>query len=192
MFGRTSEKVVDHFVNTGVVTNDDRELYQYGLNQGLTIVLNIVTTLVIGLLLNMVWQSILFMIAYIPIRTYAGGYHARTPLKCYIISVIMIIAVLLVIKFIVFSIIPFTVFTITSALIIVILAPVADANKPLEDIESKVYKRKTLVFLAVEIFITIGLIIFGLVNIAVCIASALIVLSVMLGIGVINNSKQKK
>ena len=39
------------------------------------------------------------MVTYIPIRVYAGGYHARINLRCYIFSVLMLIGVSYTLKF---------------------------------------------------------------------------------------------
>ena len=46
----------------------------------------------------MLFETIIFIITYIPIRIYAGGYHARTQTKCYIFSVFMLILALYIIK----------------------------------------------------------------------------------------------
>ena len=39
-----------------------------------------------------------FILAYIPIRSYAGGYHASTQLRCYILSNAVVVAVLIAIR----------------------------------------------------------------------------------------------
>lgn len=188
MFNRVSEKIVNSFVRNGIVTAEDRELYQYGVKQGLTVALNIATTLVVGLLLNMVWQSALFMLAYIPIRVFAGGYHAKTPLRCYMLSVVMIAVVLLTMQFISFTAFACVSLSVLSALIIVLLSPIEDMNKPLDETETRVYRKRTLAVLVFELLIVIGLITVGLLDIAVCIALALSVLSIMLVAGKAKNS----
>ena len=38
-----------------------------------------------------VFESIAFLVFYIPLRSYAGGYHASTPWRCYFISIVFII-----------------------------------------------------------------------------------------------------
>ena len=54
--------------------------------------------IIIGLLFNMICESIIFMVSYSILRIYAGGYHASTPIRCYLFSIVMIVAVLLLMK----------------------------------------------------------------------------------------------
>ncbi|WP_303864846.1 accessory gene regulator B family protein [Alkalibaculum bacchi] len=72
------DRITDWFIRNEVIPLEDKELYTYGLKQGSLMVLNIGTIIIIGIILKMIWQSILLMFVYIPLRTYAGGYHART------------------------------------------------------------------------------------------------------------------
>ncbi|WMM26571.1 accessory gene regulator B family protein [Tissierella sp. MB52-C2] len=72
------EKVTSYFIANGVIEDEDRQIYAYGLHQGLLILLNITTTILIGFMFRAVWESILFMIVYIPLRAYGGGYHAKS------------------------------------------------------------------------------------------------------------------
>ena len=94
------ERLTNHFVVNEVIRDEDREIYYYGLYQGFLIIVNIITAIIIGVIFRMVWQSILFMLAYVPLRTYGGGYHAKTEGRCYLISIALASGVLLAIKFI--------------------------------------------------------------------------------------------
>ena len=49
------EKITDSFIQNGVIPSEDKDLYTYGLEQGTLMVLNIATTIVIGIVLRMVW-----------------------------------------------------------------------------------------------------------------------------------------
>jgi len=122
-------------------------------------------------------------VAYIPLRIYAGGYHARTHLKCYICSVVLIVSALLAIEFIPWT--NFIAITISaiSGLIIYILSPVEDKNKPLDAVEVKVYGKKASIILVFELGILILLIISRVINIAACVSVSLFILSVMLIFG---------
>lgn len=54
---------------------------------GITVLLNLISTIVIGVIASNVFESIAFFVFYIPLRSYAGGYHASTPRRCYFISI---------------------------------------------------------------------------------------------------------
>lgn len=183
MFEKTSEKITNAIAQNGTIKAEDKELYKYGIEQGMMILLNLCTTLIIGAVFKMVWQSILFTAAYIPIRSYAGGYHSKTPQRCYIFSILMIIAVLWGMKYFdntYFICIALLVF---ASIIILLLSPVEDKNKPLDKLEKHVYKKRTLIILGIEILIILLFLVIDILSISFCMVIALFSLSIMLVLG---------
>ena len=183
MFEKTSEKITNAIAQNGTIKAEDKELYKYGIQQGMMILLNLCTTLIIGAVFKMVWQSILFTAAYIPIRSYAGGYHSKTPQRCYIFSILMIIAVLWGMKYFnntYFICIALLVF---ASIIILLLSPVEDKNKPLDKLEKHIYKKRTLIILGIEILIILLFLVIDILSISFCMVIALFSLSIMLVLG---------
>jgi len=181
-------RITDRLIVNGAIRAEERELYEYGLQQGLLILINMFTTVTIGFLLKMVWQSILFMIIYIPLRSFAGGYHAKTQSRCYFFSILLTASVLLAIK-----LIPGTNFNIiglalAAGIIIYALAPVEDANKPLDETEAAVYKKWTRVILAVELCTMLLMVVLGVNGVSLCISASMSALSIMLVIGKVKQS----
>jgi accessory gene regulator B len=187
MFVRISRNISGSMVKNGIVSPSNQELCRYGIQQIFMTLLNVSVTLAIALLMNMLAESVLFMAAYISLRRYAGGYHSRTPLRCCVFSGVMMAVVLSAIRFIEFSAVVCLVVAAISAVVIVLLSPVADANKPLDEVERKVYRRRALIILSVELLIVVGLIASGLADIAACMVLALAALGIMLMLGEINN-----
>lgn len=184
---RFANSVTQKFVDVGIIKYKDKELYAYGLWQGIALLYNFATIMILALIFKMFWQSMIFMIAYSLIRPYAGGYHARTPLKCYLFSVVIIIAVLWLIKYIPWnSFICFIMITVAS-IIIFILSPVEDKNKPLDKIEQVVFKKRTNILLSILVGLAIFLLLVGLESISIYIGIALAVLAAMLILGKIKN-----
>jgi accessory gene regulator B len=95
------------------------------------------------------------MVLYFPLRSFAGGFHSRTRLGCYITSVVLMSAALLSIRYLTLSLPVYMLVMFPTALALYILAPVEDANKPLDQIEIRVYRKRarTIVFLEGIIFI---------------------------------------
>ncbi len=182
MYG-VCEKAAVLMVQNEIISSEDKEIYVYGLEQGFILLVNILTTLLIGFLFNKVLETIVFLVTYIPLRIYAGGYHARTQLRCYISSVVLIVSALLAIEFIPWT--NFIVITIStiSGLIIFILSPVEDMNKPLDTAEVKVYGKKARMILGLELVVLILLMVFGVENVAECVSTSLLVMSAMLILG---------
>lgn len=192
IFAMLSHKIGNNLVHSNVIKEEDAEIYIYGINQILVSVLNVSSALIIGLVFDMFLESIIFMAAYIPLRSFAGGYHAKTPLRCYILSLIMITIILAGIKYLpVANIVYYSVLAAT-VLIVFLLSPVEDKNKPLDEIEQKVYKKSAIIISAVEIVICL---IFRLINLdSLFIAGtySFVMLSVMLISGKFKNYLSKK
>lgn len=177
------DKYVNMLIYNGIIENEDREIYAYGLKQGILVIINIIITILIGLSLNMVWESIIFMVSYVPLRIYAGAYHARTQLRCFWYSILLILSVLLTIKFI-----PWTNFIILglaliSGTIIYLLAPVEDENKPLTESEVKAYRNRTRNILLLELVSILILTTNNMYTEGVCILLSILALSIMLIVG---------
>lgn len=177
------EKAADLMVQNEIITSEDREIYAYGLRQGFILLINILTTLLIGFAFNKTTETIVFLASYIPLRIYAGGYHARTQMGCYVFSIVMIISVLLAIEFIPWTNSICITISMVFASIIFFLSPVEDTNKPLDAAEVKVYRRKARMILGIELGVLVLLITLGTKVIVSCIAISLLVQCVMLILG---------
>lgn len=70
-----------------------------------------------------------FMAAYIPLRIFVGGYHAKTSLRCYIFSVIMLIIVSIGMKYLSMAEWVYYAVLLAMALVMFVLSPVEDRNK---------------------------------------------------------------
>ena len=145
------EPSVEAMIKAGIIQESEKELYLFGI-QGLVLLLvNLATTAAIGMLFGMLWQSFLFSAAYIPLRRYAGGYHAKTQARCYCLSVLLISGVLLMLKYVSFSAIAELIILAVSAAVIFVKAPVESVNKPLNVKEWRVFRLKARVILLTEL-----------------------------------------
>lgn len=185
MFRYVSEKITNRLLRKNVIEYDDFEIYQFGLEQLFSTILNILTTIIIGIVFGELWNAVLFVLAFMMLRTYAGGYHFPTPLGCYLLTVSIIIAVLSVIKSVEINFFVCTGLLIVSSVIILLLAPVESKNKPLDDIECVVYREKTVGIWSIEVMSAVAFLVMGLKEVTVCIVMAFIVLSISLVVGVI-------
>jgi len=192
MMNNISERIADSLVNAGAAPLEDKALYEYGIRQGILLVINIATAVLIGLVLGMFWQSIIFLLAYNPVRTYSGGYHARTALACYLLSIPMMLFVLLGIKMLPWNGYICAIALLCSVVIIVVLAPVADPNKPLNEKEKIVYKGKARTYTAVFFGAALMLWVVGMRQVSLSIMMALGVAAVMLVLGTIKNGNMRK
>lgn len=193
LFEKTSVKITNILERQEIIDEDDREICAYGLRQAFFSVLNAATALLIGFLMKMPVQAVAFTAAYIPIRIYAGGYHASSAEKCWAFSAVMLMSALCIIR-----IVPdeyqfcITALAVISGLIIIYMSPVEDSNKPLDKDEIKVYHLKTIDAVLIEFIIVASLYILGLKSIVVSAQTAWCSLAVMMIMGRIKNHNLKQ
>lgn len=192
MFENISERITSFLIENKVILTEDKDIYSYGLRQLFMMILNITITILLGIIFKELWQSILFSLVYIPLRSYAGGYHARTPMRCTLFSTVMVCIALLLMKFLTFTRISIVVMLIVSSLIIILLSPVEDKNKPLDDLEKIVYKKRTLIILTIEVIITIVTLLLNFSSFSLCLVLSITSLSCMLILGTIKNRLNKR
>lgn len=117
------------------------------------------TLLFLGFVFNCVPRCLLFLILYLPLRIYAGGFHAKTKIGCYLISAFTFLFVVL---YPADTTIHFyhLVFPCISTCIIYYFSPVSATNKPLDDLEALHYKKmaRKILFSEILFFLLILLI----------------------------------
>lgn len=148
----------------GLCKNEDKEIVSVGIYLALEVFFNIITTLCIGLLFDMVLESLVFLCAFAFIRIYAGGYHCSKSISCYLLSIAILLSALIIIKNVpkeVMLIVSF-VFCIINIPVFVKLVPVETKNKPLDQEEKNYYAKKAKIYLLIEYALIISLFLFDL------------------------------
>lgn len=185
------KKVADLFsewlVEREIVGKDDKDLYAYGFWQGSVLLFNFLTVAFIGIMASMLWQSVVFAIAYGLLRPVAGGFHARTQKKCYFYSILLLVLALGILRWEQWNVKNCMLVVVVSGVIIFKLAPVEDENKPLDDIEVVVYKHRSGLIFGVLAFAVSILLLINKIEIASCISVSIMTASVMLVLGEARN-----
>lgn len=182
-----SNKITKKLVDINIIEEADSELYEYGFWQGGVLFFNFLTVVLLGIIFNMLLESIIFLIFYGLLRTIAGGYHARTQHACYILSIILIIVVLTILKTFPSNTILCCILTILSISVIFILAPVQDENKLLDETEKRLFKKLSRVISLIYGLIIFLLFLFNKNDLAYCVVISLFTLTIMLILGKIRN-----
>lgn len=185
------DKITDYLVTNKTIQEEDKDIYSYGLKQGVIMLLQTFLVLLVGIVWQMWWQTVLFIFSYTPLRLSSGGIHAGRQWLCFICTVLHAVVVLLVIKYIECSNVLIIAAIAVSTLIILFLAPVEDRNKPFDDAERIVFKKRTRIVLAIELAAVVILILFGLSEAAKSISFTHVSLSVMVILGTVKNTINK-
>ena len=77
-----AECIVENLIAAAVVEKVDRKLYVYGFFLLITRFFFFLVTIAFGCLLGIPFESVIFYIVFILLRSYAGGVHAKTEMAC--------------------------------------------------------------------------------------------------------------
>lgn len=141
-----------------IISEDEKEIVQFGLESIEGNLLSIVLILAVGSCFQRFYDAMLLWVLLFPLRKNAGGFHASTKLRCCIMSIVQ-----LAISFLIFSgffctNIFYGISVTVAGCIICILAPLGNSSKELDIVEYKVYRRRCrLVLLLEEMFFVISL-----------------------------------
>ena len=168
------------------------EIIKYGIERGKVILISTVVALTLGCVTGVLFQSIVFLVAFCLLRRYAGGYHADTQERCYVISFAAVAITFWSMKKVQYNITADILINGFCLLIILFLAPVENSNRRLEEEERKKYGRKTKV-----IAITISLLnaFFrwkGYHNVVISILAAYLLVTISLVLGCIKLMRENK
>ena len=176
MISKKIEELADMIVENSNKNQVDREIIVYGLKTGIEQITSVVTTIFLGSILGLVLESLVFFISFSTIRIYAGGYHTKQPTHCYVMSCGIIMLALLIIKLapMKYALIVCVFLIIISVIIMIKLAPIQAINKPLDKEEQYHYRRKTLLYLGIEVILALGFYLFELYSFTLAIGLAII------------------
>jgi len=150
-----AKKTVDWLMQGGQVVDDDRRVYEFGLDKLFSSLVNFFFAVILGLVFGVFWQTVMFYIVYIMLRVYAGGYHAKKPLVCFFASIGILFPCVVAIRFYQIWRTPLVFWSLllVSVVALAIVAPVEHKNKRLDVLEKTIYRRRLLRNLAI---VTIG------------------------------------
>lgn len=153
MISKISERLSSKLITDGTISEDDKELYDYGLFMLLSYIVYLCLTCILGLIFQCFFESIVFYIVFQAIRKFAGGYHASTELKCEALTTLSILLCIVVIRLsrtYDFQTV-LLIFSSMATICIFCLCPLDTPEKPLSVKEFKYFRKISLTILFVII-----------------------------------------
>ncbi|WP_295066998.1 accessory gene regulator B family protein [Ruminococcus sp.] len=186
--------IMKKLLRNGYVKNDDAEIVRYGLE--ITIMKTVLTSLalIIAAILKSFIAIIIFLMFFIMLRSCCGGYHSSSRIGCIILSITMLMIIIVISKLLrnPERLYVSALFSGTGAIIITIFAPTETPTKPFDDIERKVFRRRSLIATAIAIAIAAVTAALRLYMPLLSVSSAIFVTAVLLIAGRISNRKGAK
>lgn len=159
MLFRISQRIVSVWSNEQIIQNGSEEAYVYGVQLLLSTVMNVLCIAVISVFAGKPFAWIPFLTGFIPIRITAGGFHAKTPFRCFSIFCVSYSACILLLNVVNDNLtIPWII--INSLIVMLVVyrySPLPAANKPLSALEMK--QKRMLSFMMVALLLLLKIVI---------------------------------
>lgn len=184
MIERFANRIVQKQLDARLIQQQDISVYLYGYTLMLEVLVNIFIAVVLGTIFQSLLTVIIFSFFFIPLRSFAGGWHASKAWICTLFSSILLIINILLIKYDAITMAPplLTVFYLICVGVVCCLAPQDTKSKRLSDNEKKHYKKIVLFLSSIDIMCFVLFLIVDIASIAeiIFLANASVMCSLIL------------
>lgn len=190
MIDQIAGHISSFFIKKKIIAEDQKEIYDYSFEILISTLMNLLCLIIISLIFDKVLVTLLFIVGFIPLRSVAGGYHAKTHLRCSLILIATYLMFLKTITLIPSSKVLLSVLccSLVSTILIFMLAPVQDKNNPLSDKEIEILKAKSRTMIVIyTALVTIMYLIFSEKVYSLSLAMGCLLVSLSLSASVIRN-----
>lgn len=187
-----STVVVRWLINSKAILPDDKENYEYAVFCFLITFTPLALVMIIGALLNIFLESVLFVLPFMFLRKFSGGFHLKSMIHCLIFSTFLISLFLVSIKFIVnYDVdVIVSILVFISSISLMIFSPIDSEARKLSDKEKEVFKKILIIMLVIIVSTYIILLYKKLINIYIPIGCG-VMLTSLLQVPCILNRKQQ-
>lgn len=178
-------------VEQGIITKEDIGIYQYGIQTGFLMLLNLFTALLIGLFTEKLLLVAVFTASFMTLRSYTGGYHSCSRIFCYISSSLVLFVPIYSAGW--FQELQNQSHVIATGLLIILmliasgiilwLSPMDSKNRILDAEEKRYFRKKAKVILGTQLFILAILYALDIFVSAFAIFSSICIIAVFMLIG---------
>lgn len=140
MLRRLADTIASGFVKRQVILEDSKSTYVYGLELLLSSIFSSGCIVIIGILIHRTVDVLFFLAIFSVLRSFTGGYHARTFSKCTIVTLTTFGLVMALSKLLSVNIPVYVITVIAVFFIILVLAPIENPNKRIPASKKKLFK----------------------------------------------------
>lgn len=184
------EILIQKELEKGLIKKEDVSVYRYGYTLMLEMFINVALAIIIGAIMHEITLVFIFLVVFIPLRSYAGGYHADKAWQCVILSNIAIIVAIYLSNFLsgIIQTVPAILADILLGTVIVKLSPVQSINKKLSYLEINHCKKAAFLIVIIQIILEALFMWSGNENMASVILAghSIVVISLMAGRSIMN------
>ena len=83
-----AKRITMRFIRKFQIKEEDWDLYYLGIEVIVTTALTSLMIMALGIALRNFFGSVVFLLCFMSIRGYCGGYHAKTRVRCFFVSIL--------------------------------------------------------------------------------------------------------
>ena len=123
-------------------SDNEKEIYAYSIEVLISLLINFIILTITACIMKKQAELIIFIVFFSGLRSYAGGYHAKTHIECVSLSLcLFIISALSSTYFMEYGKIILFLGILFSIIMVFVFAPSESANKPLSERKLKKHKK---------------------------------------------------
>lgn len=185
------DTIMEKLLSGGYVREDEADIVRFGLELNIMKAIISAAMLVAAVIFGGAASALVFMAVYPPLRSCCGGYHAKTRIACFILSMAVMSLVIAASRFMPAraSLPAALAMSLTGLLLIILLAPVESKNKPFDSVERRVFRRRSLIAAALSAALIAVLVILQARQLMTGAAMAVFFTGIMLAAGIFSNRK---
>lgn len=178
-----ARRCTDYILKKGVITTESYEIYAYGFQSGIEMVLCMAVSLLTAIYIHMVPEYLVFFLVFVLVRSFAGGLHLSHFWSCFICSYMVQMGTLLISAYVPISGNIALGITVVMSAVIVKIAPVESTQRDLDKEELRYFKAKLTKIILLVFLSTCILSFLRLTAITTIIAYTLVVIVISMGAG---------
>ena len=157
MFHNLAVDIAFLLIKNKIVDIQQRNIYVYALEvillNGSLLIVFLITSLLCGAMINF-WAYLIF---FLPIRIFSGGYHAKSSESCFVLSTIMYgLSIAITFFFpLLYQNWKWIIAGVISILVILVLSPMVNENNPLTESQQKRNRIIVCILLAADLVVFI-------------------------------------
>ena len=143
-----ANSITNYYIRKNIIPEEKAEIYCYGFKLIIADIINYAIIIALGLLVNKVLDSIIFLVVLCGLRLFCGGFHARTFWLCRTSMVLTYTSVIVLSELMKHTeniIVVSTLVNFLCVLFLCVFAPIEHENKPLSKEQKKSNKYKSIV-----------------------------------------------
>ncbi len=180
---KVASYLTKYIFSKGVANKELFEVYQFGFISFMEITLSIIISLIIAIWMDMISECLLFFLIFIPLRSFAGGLHLKKYMNCLFFSCFTFVLILITVRYVTLAGTYSCIGSMIFLVIIRLLYPVEHINRPIDNEEKAIFKKKLFIIISMDLFITIFLFVMRWNKLAILETVTLAIIAVTMVIG---------